>query len=154
MPAAITLVLFGAATAALSLQLPLGTLRAPGSGFFPLVLGVLLMGLAGSHGIRLYLARPKPVAVPAAPTLPAAPTSDGATLRVVLFMGAVAFATAFLETLGYAIVSFLLMLALLWILGVRKWHVAGLIALGSAGFSQVVFVHWLRIPLPSGWLGL
>ena len=152
MTAAISLFLFGAVTAALSLQLPLGSLRAPGSGFFPLVLGLLLMGLAASHGIRLHLARPKPGAVPAAPA--AAPSGDGATLRVVLFMGAVAFATAFLETLGYAIVSFLLMLALLWILGVRKWHVSGLIALGSAGFSQVVFVHWLRIPLPSGWLGL
>jgi len=153
MPAAITLFLFGAATAALSFGLPLGTLRAPGSGFFPLVLGLLLMGLAASHGIRLHLARAKPAAVPTPPAPPAA-SSDGATLRVVLFMGAVALATAVLETVGYATVSFLLMLALLQILGVRKWHVSGLIALVSAGFSQVVFVHWLRIPLPSGWLGL
>jgi len=154
MPAAITLFLFGVATAALSLQLPLGTLRAPGSGFFPLVLGLLLMGLAASHGIRLHLARPKPAAVPTTPAPPAAASGDGATLRVVLFMGAVAFATALLETLGYALVSFLMMLALLQVLGVRKWHVSGLIALVSAGFSQVVFVHWLKIPLPSGWLGL
>jgi len=154
MTAAISLFLFGAVTAALSLQLPLGTLRAPGSGFFPLVLGLLLMGLAASHAIRLHLARPKPAAVPTTPAAPAAPSSDGATLRVVLFMGAVVFATALLETLGYATVSFLLMLALLRILGVRKWLVSGPIALASAGLSQVVFVHWLRIPLPSGWLGL
>ena len=40
MTAAISLFVFGAITAALSLQLPLGTLRMPGSGFFPLALGL------------------------------------------------------------------------------------------------------------------
>jgi uncharacterized membrane protein len=69
-------------------------------------------------------------------------------------MGAVVLATALLKPLGYAPVAFLLMLALLQTLGVRKWHVSGLIALFSAAASHVVFVMWLNIPLPAaGWLG-
>jgi len=146
MTAAIALFAFGAITAALSLQYPLGSVRMPGAGFFPLVLGLMLMGLAAGHGARLYLER-KPAAAPAAQA------GDGATRRVVLFMGAVALATALLQTLGYAAVSFLMMLALLQVLGLRDWRTSGLIALGSAAASYVVFVHWLKIPLPAGWIG-
>jgi hypothetical protein len=154
MTAAIALFVFGAVTAALSLQLPLGTPRAPGTGLFPLALGVMLMGLAAVQAVRLHLARPK-LEPPATGTAAAlAPKRDGATQRVVLFMGAVVVATALLQTIGYALVSFLLMLALLWVLGVRKWHVAGVIALASAVTCYFVFVKWLKIPLPSGWLGI
>jgi hypothetical protein len=153
MTAAIALFVFGAVTAALSLELPLGTPRMPGTGLFPLVLGAMLMGLAAAQAIRLHLARPK--AAPPATEAAAAPQPkrDGATQRVVLFMGAVALATALLSTLGYPLTSFLLMLALLWVLGVRKPHVAGAISLGSAVACYFVFVQWLKIPLPSGVLG-
>ncbi len=146
MTAAIALFAFGAVTAALSLQLPLGTLRMPGSGFFPLALGLLLAGLAAAQAIRAYLARPGPAAAPAAPE------SDGATRRVVLFMGATALAIALLPYLGYALVGFLLMLALLQVLGMRRVP-SVLVALGSAVACYFIFVQWLRIPLPEGWLG-
>ncbi|HSD41414.1 MAG TPA: tripartite tricarboxylate transporter TctB family protein [Burkholderiales bacterium] len=153
MTAAIALFVFGAVTAALSLQLPLGTPRMPGTGLFPLVLGVMLMGLAATQAVRLYLARPKPAQPATGAAAAPLPKRDGATQRVVLFMGAVVVATALLPTLGYPLTSFLLMLALLRVLGVRKPHVAGAIALGSAIACYVVFVKWLMIPLPSGWLG-
>jgi len=152
MTAAIALFVFGAVTAALSLQLPLGTPRMPGTGLFPLALGVMLMGLAATQAFRLYLAQSKP-AQPATGAAAAPPQRDGATQRVVLFMGAVVIAIALLSTLGYPLTSFLLMLALLWVLGVRKPHVAGSIALGSAVACYFVFVQWLKIPLPSGVLG-
>lgn len=144
MIAAIALFLFGGVTAVLSLQLPLGNLRAPGSGFFPFALGLALMALAASQAVQLHLARPKSAA--------AKGEGRGAVLRVSAFMGAVAVATALLKPLGYAPVCFLLMLSLLWTLGLRKWHVAGLIALVSAAAAQVIFVLWLQIPLPQAGL--
>ena len=162
MSAAISLFLFGALTAALSLQLPLGVPRMPGSGFFPLVLGLALMALAAVHCVQLYRARPKAAApqtpaaprTPAAPQTPAAPAApggDGATRRVVLFVAGVIAAVALLQPLGYVLSSFLLMLVLLLILGLRLWYSAS-IALLSAAACYVVFVRWLKIPLPSGWL--
>ena len=162
MSAAISLFLFGALTAALSLQLPLGVPRMPGSGFFPLVLGLALMALAAGHGVKIYRARPKAAApqtpaalqTPAAPRTPAAPAAperDGATRRVVLFVAGVIAAVALLQPLGYVLSSFLLMLVLLLILGLRLWYSAS-IALLSAAACYVVFVRWLKIPLPSGWL--
>jgi hypothetical protein len=153
MLAAALLFAFGAITALLSLQLPVGTLRGPGSGFFPLALGLMLMGLAAGHGVQLYLARPTPAAEPRPAAEPAARWLHGSTLRVLLFMGTVAVATALLERLGYALVSFLLMLALLQILGARRWGVSGLIAALSAVASYLLFVRWLGIPLPAGWPG-
>jgi len=151
MSAAISLFVFGAVTAALSLQLPLGALRMPGTGFFPLALGLALMALAAGHGIQLYLARPRAPAreAPAAPT---APKGDGATRRVVLFVAGVIAAVALLQPLGYVVSSLLLMLVLLQILGLRPWYALVSIALVSAAASYVVFVRWLQIPLPSGWL--
>ena len=145
MTAAIVLFLFGGIIALLSLQLPLGSLRAPGSGFFPLVLGLILMGLAACHVVQLHLSGRKP-------TGPEEGRPGGSTRRVLRFMGAVAIATALLEPLGYPLVSFLLMLALLQGLGIRRWHVSGLIAILTAGASYILFVQWLNIPLPKGWI--
>ena len=68
-------------------------------------------------------------------------------------MGAVVAATALLVPLGYLLTSFLMMLALLWVLGLRRLHVAGLIAAASAVACQLIFVRWLKIPLPPGVLG-
>lgn len=150
MAAAISLFVFGAITAALSLQLPLGALRMPGSGSFPLALGLALMALAAGHGIKLYLARPK-AAAPETPAAPSAAEGDGATRRVVLFVGGVIAAAALLQPLGYALSSFLLMLVLLQILGLGRWYTSASIALVSAAASWVIFVRWLQIPLPSGW---
>jgi putative tricarboxylic transport membrane protein len=144
MTAAITLFLFGAVTALLSLQLPLGSLHAPGTGSFPLLLGLVLAGLALAEAVRLRLSRPK---TPAAQ----APREDSG-MRVLGFMGAVAMATALLRPLGYFGVSFLLMLALLRGLGVG-WRASGLIAFVTALACELVFVYWLSIPLPAGAFG-
>ncbi|MFA4968259.1 MAG: tripartite tricarboxylate transporter TctB family protein [Sulfuritalea sp.] len=151
MSAAISMFVFGAITAVLSLQLPLGALRMPGSGFFPFTLGLALMALAAGHGVRIYLARPKAAAAqaPASSTLP---EGDGATRRVVLFVTGVIAAVVLLKPLGYTLASFLLMLALLQILGIRRWYISLAVALGSAATCHVVFVRLLQIPLPSGWI--
>ena len=133
----------------LSLKLPLGTLRAPGSGLFPLLLGLILMGLAACHILQLSLAQSTPTTDPEGQRGPA-----GAAQRVLLFMGAVGIATALLDPLGYLLVSFLLMLALLHLLGMRGWQVSLVIAALTAGASYVLFVRWLQIPLPAGWIGL
>ena len=146
MTAAIALLAFGALTAGLSLQLPLGTLRAPGSGFFPFALGLMLVALAAGELLRLHLARPKPA--PAAP----APAADGAARRVVLFMAVVAVSTALLQPIGYVASSFLLMLGLLRVLG-SSWSASALIAALSAAACYILFVLWLRIPMPAGPLG-
>jgi hypothetical protein len=151
MTAAIALFVFGAATVLMSLNLPLGTMRAPGSGFFPLVLGLMLVAFAASQGICLYLARLRQAQ--AAPVSSASSSSQWlgeGRRRVLLFMGSVALAVALLPTLGYALTSLLLMLALLRILGVASWPRIGAISAATAIACHLVFVRVLGIPLPAG----
>jgi len=149
MAASVILFLFGGITLLLSLQLPLGTLHMPGSGFFPLLLGLLLMGLAVCHILQLYFSKSKPTTDPEAQRDPA-----GSGRRVLLFMGAMALATALLDPLGFPLVAFLLMVALLKLLALRRWRDSVLIASLTAGVSYILFVWWLQIPMPKGWLGL
>jgi hypothetical protein len=63
-------------------------------------------------------------------------------------------ATAFLNKLGYPLTSFLLMMALLRSLGVKKWIFSLVLSLIIAGASYFLFVQWLKIPMPKGWIGL
>ncbi len=147
MTAVFALFVFGCMTVLLALRLNVGTLRAPDSGFFPLVLGFLLIGLAVLQGVQLHLAGRN-----AAAKAQDEPRSQDSPWRAALFFGVVAVATALFEPLGYLLMSFLLMLGLLQVLGLRKWYVSGLIALLSAVAAQIVFVHWLKIPLPEGLL--
>jgi hypothetical protein len=60
----------------------------------------------------------------------------------------------FFNPLGYPLISFLLMVALLRILGTRRWTVNILLSLVTAAASYFLFVGWLQIPLPKGWIGI
>jgi hypothetical protein len=151
MTAAATWFVFGVITAALSLQYPLGTLRAPGSGLFPLALGLTLMALAAAHAVKLRLAQPRQAPPQPAPEAAARARAD-ARRRVALFVAVMALATVLLPRIGYVASSFLLMLGLLRVLNVR-WGLATLIAVAAAIASHFLFVRWLSIPMPPGPLG-
>jgi hypothetical protein len=143
----VVLLLFGLVTVILSLRLPVGTFRAAGSGLFPLCLGLLLMLLSGIHLLRL---RRSPV--PASPHDPNSPRLERG--RMACFLAAVAVATFLLTPLGYLCTAFLLMVALLRTLEFRRWSATLAIALLTAVGSHLLFVRWLQIPLPRGWIGL
>ena len=74
--------------------------------------------------------------------------------QMIFFLGAMVLATAFFNTLGYPLTSFLLLLALLRILRVRSWKVTLALSFLTAVASYFLFVQWLQIPLPKGFLGL
>ena len=144
----ILIFLFGAVTAFFSLRIPLGTFRAAGSGLFPLGLGILLMGLSIVLLIKAYV-QGKPIREKKPPS--EAPRS---VTQVILFMGAIALATLLFKQLGYPLMWFLLLFALLRILGVRRWAYNLSLSLLTATGAYFLFVLWLQIPLPKGWIGL
>lgn len=141
--------LFGALTAFLSLKMSIGTFRAAGSGLFPLCLGILLMALSGSLVVRVMLQDARERGGMAAPA-----GIHGSVRQVALFMGAIVLGTFLLTTLGYPLTFFLLLVALLRILGMKGWFRNVLVSFLAAGLSYFLFVQWLKIPLPKGWIGL
>ena len=141
---------FGGLTTLLSLRMPIGTFRAAGTGLFPLLLGIILMVLSGLFLLNLLLRKEKDLEKKEAP-VEAAPRS---LKPVILFLGMMALATMFLNSLGYPLIAFLLMVSLLKILGMKRWSINILWSLTTAAASYFLFVQWLKIPLPKGWLGI
>lgn len=140
--------LFGAVTAYFSLRMPIGTFRAAGSGLFPLGLGILLMGLSILLLAKAYVQRK-----PLSEKKPRSEVPRSAK-QVIFFIGAIVLATLFLKHLGYPLMSFLLLVALLRILGERRWAYNLSLSLLTATGTYFLFVLWLQIPLPKGWIGL
>ena len=82
------------------------------------------------------------------------PESSGSPIQLILFLGTMVFATLFFNRLGYPLISFLLMLGLLRILGIKRWGLNILISVVAAVGSYFLFVKWLDIPMPKGWIGI
>lgn len=144
----IILFLFGGITAVFSLRMPIGTFRMAGSGLFPLCLGLLLMALSGLLLLTIYFGgeriteeKAKIVFIP------------GYVKQILPFFATLVLATLFFKELGYPLTSFLLLLSLLRILGVNRWTTNVPLSLVTVGASYLLFVKWLQIPLPKGWIG-
>lgn len=73
---------------------------------------------------------------------------------MLLFLGASTLATLCLNVLGYPLTSFLLMLSLLRILGVKQPVLLISLPLLTPAGSYLLFVQFLKIPLPKGLIGL
>jgi hypothetical protein len=78
----------------------------------------------------------------------------GSSKQLVLFFVTMVLITLLFNQLGYPLASFLLMLALLRILGVTRWRLSLPLSLITAVVCYFLFVQWLKIPLPKGWIGI
>ena len=145
----VVIFLLGAITALLSLRMPIGTFRAAGTGMFPLILGILLMILSGAFILKIFFRGKGGQVKKEAPI-----ESSESPIQLILFLGTMALATLFFNRLGYPLISCLLMLGLLRILGIKRWGLNILISVVTAVGSYFLFVQWLNIPMPKGWIGL
>jgi putative tricarboxylic transport membrane protein len=145
----IVIFLFGGITALLSLRMPIGTFRMAGTGMFPLLLGILLMILSGAFVLKIFF-QGKEEQVKKDASI----ESSGSPIQLILFLGTMVLATLFFNQLGYPLTSFLLMVALLRILGIKRWNLNILISGVTAVGSYLLFVKWLDIPMPKGWIGI
>ncbi len=140
--------LFGGLTVLLSLKMPIGSFRMAGTGMFPLLLGITLMILSGIY-ILQYLMREKSVGKKESPSSP-----PGSFRQLAVFMGAMVLVTLLLDPLGYPLSAFLLMAILLRTLGMKEWTRNLSISAVTAVVCHLLFVYWLKIPLPKGLLGI
>jgi putative tricarboxylic transport membrane protein len=141
--------LFGGATVLLSLKMPIGTFRMAGTGMFPLILGILLMILSVIYVLKIFFQGKKGQIKKEASS-----ESSESPVQLILFLGTMVLVTAFFNQLGYPLSSFLLMVALLRILGVKRWMFTLPLSFITAVVCYFIFVQLLKIPLPKGWIGL
>jgi hypothetical protein len=113
----------------------------PGSAFLPFWLG-LVMGLLS----LLMLVRALRSPWPGSAWLP---RGEGLRDLLVVLGVTVAF-VALLNVTGMVIGTALYLLALVRYLGRHPWWMTAAIAVATAAFNWLVFVHWLRVPMPEG----
>jgi hypothetical protein len=120
-----------------------------GTGMFPLILGILLMILSGILVLNIFFQGKKRQIKKEAPS-----ESSESPVQLMLFLGTMVLVTAFFNQLGYPLSSFLLMVALLRILGVKRWRFTLPLSFITAVVCYLIFVQLLKIPLPKGWIGI
>ena len=129
-----------------SRRLPLGSLREPQTGVFPTILATLLALFAAVLLLQAW--RTADPAGGAETLEPRSWTRIGAALAAMAF-----FALA-LESVGFFLTTFLLMILLLRAIEAQRWSKVITIALATALVSYAIFGMLLGIPLPAGFLGI
>ena len=115
----------------------------PGPAFVPFWLGLVMAALALSFLIRSLRS-----------TFPGAswfPRGQGLRDMLVVLVVTIAF-VALLDVTGMVIGTALYLAVLIRYLGKHAWWVTISIAIGTAIGTWLVFVHWLRVPMPEGML--
>lgn len=141
------LILAAAFLARESLRLRYYTSLGPGPGFFPLWLSVLVAALGAAMFWLATFAAPE--------ARPADFYADRrGYLRIGAVVGALVTVIALLEPLGFRLAMLGFYLFILTALGRQHWALTGGIALAGSFGVYYVFVHWLAVPLPIGFLGI
>lgn len=116
----------------------------PGPAFLPFWLGVAMAVLA-----TLLLLSAMRTLDPGDDWLP----RRAGLRRLALVLGASVALVALLDSIGMVIGTALFLVVLLRGLDRVSWPVSIAVALGTAGFTFLVFTYWLKVPLPLGVLG-
>jgi putative tricarboxylic transport membrane protein len=141
----IVLVTLAAISIEEAVRLPFGSLRTPQSGFWPLILAIVLTFLSLIHFGNTVKER----AEKGTPFW----AESQAWKKIGLVVGSlVAFAFLF-EPLGYLITVFLLIGFLLRVIKPLRWWLVLVVAFLSSVLSYLIFGGLLSTPLPSGILG-
>jgi putative tricarboxylic transport membrane protein len=129
-----------------SWRLDVGNLHAPGPGFLPFLTGLLLGGLAGIAFIQ---------ALKEKPSQDRGFFSFGDYLiKVGLLAGALVVYVLLLNTLGFLVGTFLLLLFLFRIMEPLGWKTVFLASIITLGAVYLLFDVFLGTRLPSGILGI
>ncbi len=136
--------ILGLAISLKSLSYQVGTLRHPASGFLPFWVGisiVLLSVLSIAGSVR----RPS---IP-----PPFFEQKGGLRRMMTTFAAICAYILVVSRLGFLVSTLLLLGFLLRTIHPQSWRRTILFSLLVSALSFVVFEHWLKVPLPRGWVG-
>ena len=143
--AGLALLALGAAFAAGAGQYPYWGPGGPGSGFLPLWLGLAMAALA-----VLLLLQTTRRRDPGSRWLP-----EGAGLRhLLVVLGVTVVFVTVLKITGMALGTVLFLVTILRFIEGHRWPTTLAIAIGVAIVNALVFAYWLRVPFPSGVLGI
>ena len=128
-----------------SFTYPIGTLRAPGGGLFPLLASILLMALAGVITIQAFMKKQGETTKPFF-------SGKEALKRVLIGLVALLGFRYLLPFIGFGFSAFLFVLFLAKYLGHYNWKVSLLFSALTAVAAYYLFQVWLKVPMPTPFL--
>jgi putative tricarboxylic transport membrane protein len=138
----VMLILIGIGVVIGSIRLHVGTLLVPQPGFFPLVGGLLLVGLSVILVVQGFLGRG---------TAPRQPREAfGEWRRPLILVVSMSAYTVVLEVLGYVLPTIAIAIIILRVLGVTSWKVLILASGGLSVGTYYLFARIMGIELPAG----
>jgi putative tricarboxylic transport membrane protein len=138
----VMLILIGIGVVIGSIRLHVGTLLVPQPGFFPLVGGLLLVGLSVILLVQGFLGRG---------TTPRQPREAfGEWRRPLILVVSMSAYTVVLEVLGYVLPTIAIAIIILRVLGVTSWKVLILASGGLSVGTYYLFARIMGIELPAG----
>lgn len=128
---------------------PIGSGHAPGAGFFPLIISLLIIGLSITLVIQSMLRKK----INASLNLTFLLNSESLKRIFLGFVFLVGFRYA-LPKLGFPPTAFLYLIFNTYFLGHYNWKVCIVFSLVTTILAYIVFQFWLEVPMPHGILGM
>ncbi len=142
--AGVVLCAVGIGTIFEAFRLKVGTFLAPKPGFFPLLGGLVLIGLSLGLLVQIWLRRGRASGRNLEPL--------GELRRPLILVTSMGIYAAVLEALGYVLPTFVISILILRMLGLKSWKGIILSSLGLSFGSYILFGRILGIELPPGYL--
>jgi len=132
-----------------SLTYPLGTLRRPGGGLFPLIASVFLMGLSALLTLQAFRGKE----VDKSSQSPFFSEKEAPRRILLGFAGLLAY-RYLLPVIGFAVSTAVFIFFLSRFLGKLSWGMSVVFAVITAVVSYYLFQVWLKIPMPMPYFGV
>jgi len=131
-------------------RMPRGRIGQPGPGFFPVIVGTVLVLTAAACLIQAVLIRRSDGSTMKGDEKEAPASGNRQVIRIWLLVGFLILYAFALQPVGFPIALTLFLVAAIWVFGYRKWLPALGIAAALTVISYMTFVVWLKVPLPLG----
>jgi len=118
----------------------------PGPGFFAVLVGILMGIMSLALVIKVTF-----IGGPEEKSGSVFPRGEEAS-RVLLVLGGIIGVVFLLQPLGFRVTMFVFLIYMLVSLGVRNVWIIATMSLGGSFGTYHVFYHWLKMPLPIGYL--
>ena len=148
---AATFIAVGAAYEYMALSMPLGGFGSPGPGLFPMIVGGALI-LSAAACLIQNLVSSEPPKPPLDQAGTPVVTAKGRALNAWLLIAVLVLYVVALKPLGFPIALTLLLIASIRLFGYRNWSRTVAMAVFMTVLAYVVFIMWLKVPLPLGLL--
>jgi len=141
--------LLGIGHAVMAAGMPQGSLKFPGPGYYPKLVGIFLVVTSLGCLIQALLGRGLDSAAKPATHAALRPMMG----KTVALLGLLLAYGWLLTPLGFPIAICLFLVAAIRVFGYRNWAIIILIAIGLTVVSYLTFISWLKVPLPLGVVG-